>query len=298
MTAPAAPAAPVIKPSAMDDYLFDLRGYIPLKGVVSRSHVSELNEVIDGVPPLEPNAWHGHIHSENVERSRGVALQQIYEAGEPFERLIDHPAYIEHIKRYVGGEGSFDYLHGPLFIDENFVSLRGPHQGIGMHSGGFENVKRCQYQYKHGEFMCGQVNMLLALTDIGPGDGATMVIPGSHKSNMRHPGTDKHLIRDGAFMDGVEGAIEVYMQAGDVLLFVDHICHGSASRKNPGIRRIAVYRYGPSWGNFRFGYVPSPGLLNRLTPARRQIVYPWKHQTPPGSGVLAGVGQGMAAEVS
>jgi hypothetical protein len=37
-----------------------------------------------------------------------------------------------------------------------------------------------------------------------------------------------------------------------------------------------VYRYGPSWGNFRFGYHPSPELLDRLTPARRQIVYPLK----------------------
>ena len=283
-------AKDVTQPSALDDYLFDLNGFLHIKGAVSRAHVKEMNALIDQVPPLEPNGWHGYIHSENVEKSRGVALQQIYEAGEPFERLIDHPHYINHIKHFVGGKDSFDYLHGPLFIDENFASLRGPHQGIGMHSGGRECVKRCQYQYKHGEFMCGQVNMLLALTDIGPGDGATMVIPGSHKSNMRHPETEAHFIREGGSMEGVTGAIEVYMNAGDVLLFVDGICHGSATRKNPGERRIVVYRYGPSWGNFRFGYVPSPGLMSRLSPERRQIVYPWKHKTPPGSGVMAGVG--------
>jgi len=28
----------------------------------------------------------------------------------------------------------------------------------------------------------GTVNVLIAFTDIGPGDGGTMVIPGSHKS--------------------------------------------------------------------------------------------------------------------
>jgi ectoine hydroxylase-related dioxygenase (phytanoyl-CoA dioxygenase family) len=32
-----------------------------------------------------------------------------------------------------------------------------------------------------------KVDMLLALTDIGPGDGGTMLIPGSHKSNFEHP---------------------------------------------------------------------------------------------------------------
>ena len=38
--------------------------------------------------------------------------------------------------------------------------------------------------------------MLLALTDIGPGDGGTMVIPGSHKSNLIHPSVDGRLGRD------------------------------------------------------------------------------------------------------
>jgi len=32
-----------------------------------------------------------------------------------------------------------------------------------------------------------QVNVLVALSDIGPGDGGTLIIPGSHKSNLPHP---------------------------------------------------------------------------------------------------------------
>ena len=64
------------------------------------------------------------------------------------------------------------------------------------------------------------------------------------------------------------------MKAGDALLFVDALSHGSATRTKPGERRIVVYRYGPSWGNFRYGYQPSPELLARLTPAQRQIVQP------------------------
>ena len=70
------------------------------------------------------------------------------------------------------------------------------------------------------------------------------------------------------------GAIEIHMKAGDALLFVDCCTHGSANRVNDGERRTVVYRYGPSWGNFRHGYQPSPELLDRLTPERRQIVWP------------------------
>ena len=116
----------------------------------------------------------------------------------------------------------------------------------------------------------------MALTDIGPGDGATMVIPASHKSNFTHPEFGAHTMKTGEARsaDGLEGAIEVHLKAGDALLFVDAIAHGSARRVNPGERRIAVYRYGPSWGNFRHPYQPTPELLQRLTPRQRKVVCP------------------------
>jgi hypothetical protein len=264
-----------------DDYFFDLQGFLRLPGVLAQKDVAEMNAILDAMPDMPPNGWHGHVHRENFEASRGIAYQQIYEAGEPFERLIDHPRYIELVKRYIGGEGSHDWLHGPLFIDENFASLRGPNQGIGMHSGGAGYTKRTQYHYRNGHFMCGQINILIALTDIGSGDGATMVIPGSHKSNFKHPDHEKLRIGQNASMLGAEGAIEVHLKAGDAILFVDAIGHGSAARINAGERRILVYRFGPSWGNFRFGYTPSPALLERLTPQQRQFVYPWPKNSPP-----------------
>ena len=91
-------------------------------------------------------------------------------------------------KHFVGGEGTFDeYSQAPLFIDENFANIRGIGEAIPVHSGGHEGVKRTQFRYHNGKFMCGQINILMALTDIGPGDGATMVIPGSHKANFPHP---------------------------------------------------------------------------------------------------------------
>lgn len=264
-----------VAPSELDDYLFDLRGYLLLEGALSTDEVAAINACADAIPPLEPGQWHGSVHrqQENQPELNGINLQQIYEAGEPFERLIDHPSWIARVKRYVGGEGTFDWNHGPLFIDENFLNLRGPGQAISLHSGGDAGVIRCQYRYLNGRFHCGQINILVALNDIGPGDGATMVIPGSHKSNLPHPAVTRlNYLTDA--VDGVEGAIEVHMKAGDALLFVDAIAHGSAARVNAGQRRICVYRYGPSWGNFRYGYQPSRELLERLTPERRQIVQP------------------------
>ena len=267
--------------SDLDRYLFDLQGYLVLRGAVARDHVARMNGVIDALPPMEPGDWFGYVHREKFEASRGIAYQQVYEAGEPFEELVDHPSWIEKVKTFVGGAGTHDYNNGELFIDENFVSIRGPGGAIGLHSGGNHPVKRTQYRYHAGDFMCGQINILLALTDIGPGDGATMVIPASHKANLEHPQFATQRIGEGASVDGVEGAIEVHLAAGDAILFVDALSHGSARRVNSGDRRIVVYRYGPAWGTFRFGYWPSSELLERLTPARRAIVMPneiWKRE--------------------
>ena len=267
--------------SDREQYLFDLQGYIVLRSALNSREVTELNACIDEIPSLEPDAWHGHVHAQQYGPDNGINLQQIYEAGEPFEKLIDHPAWLEKVKYFVGGEGTFDTLHGPVFIDENLASLRGPGEGVYPHSGGHHGVIRCQYRVHNGRFHCGQVNALMALTDIESDDGPTVLVPGSHKSNFPHPDVDvedRHSRR--MTVDAVNASVEVTMKAGDVLLFVDAICHGAAPRVNPGQRRIVVYRYGPSWGNFRHGYQPSPELLERLTPLRRQIVQPQTHLTP------------------
>jgi hypothetical protein len=268
----------------LDQYLFDLRGYLVLEKAIDQEHVQELNDTLDRIssldPPLQQGEWYGCVHAHTYGGREGVNLQQIYEAGEPFERLIDHPSWINQIKHFVGGAGTFDYKHGALFIDENFANLRGPGEAIGLHSGGHTGTKRNQFRFHNGRFQCGQVNILLALTDIGPGDGATMVIPGSHKANFVHPQFESSRMRAGqaASVDGVEGAIEVHLKKGDAILFVDGISHGSAERINEGERRIVVYRYGPSWGFFRHPYRPSRELLERLTPERREVVWSSEHE--------------------
>jgi ectoine hydroxylase-related dioxygenase (phytanoyl-CoA dioxygenase family) len=99
-----------------------------------------------------------------------------------------------------------------------------------------------------------------------------MVIPGSHKANFPHPHAGDYARGDR--MDHLDGAVPVYLQPGDALLFVDGLMHGGSSRTNAGERRIIIYRYGPAWGATRFGYEYSPALLDRLSPARRAILQP------------------------
>ncbi len=263
-------------PSAVDDFFFDLNGYLILENAVEDELLTALNTAFDRFPDIAPGEWWGNAQRRDYTRETGYELHNCVEAGEPFERLIDHPAWIQYLRRYCGEQDS--YVQG-IFIDEAIASIRksGGHHPV--HSGGYRGAIRGAYNYKNGVFRCGQCNIILALTDIGEGDGPTMVIPGSHKSHFPHPLAGDYSRGDR--MDTLPGAIPVYLKKGDALLFVDGIMHGGSSRTNPGERRITIYRYGPLWGATRFGYEYSEALLDRLTPERRKILQPIPPNRPP-----------------
>jgi hypothetical protein len=256
-------------PTPLDDFLFDLRGYLVLRKAVDPALLATLNAAVDALPPLEYGQWLGNAQRRDYTASTGLELHNCIELGGPFEELIDHPSWIAYVRKYCGEADS--YVEG-LFIDECMLSVRRSGGYHPVHSGGYRGALRGLYRYEHGVFRCGQCNIILALTDIGPGDGATMVIPGSHKSNFPHPNAGDYAKLD--TMDALEGAVEVHMNAGDALLFVDGLMHGSSSRTNPGERRVTIYRYGVSWGATRFGFEYSAELLARLSPERRKILQP------------------------
>ena len=241
--------------------------------------MDDLNRAFDDFPPLEPMQWWGNAQRRDYTAETGFELHNCVEAGAPFEELIDHPGWIGHVRRYCGEQDS--YVEG-LFIDEAIASIRrsGGHHPV--HSGGYKGALRGAYHFQDGVFRCGQCNVILALTDIGEGDGPTMVVPGSHKSNFPHPLAGDYARGDR--MDALPGAVPVYLNKGDAVLFVDGLMHGGSSRTNEGgERRVTIYRYGPLWGATRFGYEYSQALLDRLTPERRRILQPVPPARPPAS---------------
>jgi hypothetical protein len=209
----------------------------------------------------------------------GVNFQNVIEAGDVFEECIDHPSWIDAVRRYVATEGH------AMSINEAFLNVRAKGGFIGLHSGGHTAAFGHVVRHHTGDWMVGQINILMALTDIGPGDGATTVIPGSHHIHETHPAllTSKHRSYNDDIVAGDQlGMIEVHLKAGDALMFTDAITHSSSARTNPGHRRVMIYRYSPHVMTTRFNYIPSDELLERLTPARRGMVQPVPPRMRPG----------------
>ena len=267
-------------PDPMEEYLFDLRGYTMLEQAIDGDHLHAMNAWLDALPPIEPDQWYGNIDVHTYGAVDGINLQNIIEGGEIFERLIDHPSWIERVRHYIGK------TYRP-FINESFINLRGPGGYIGVHSGGDSSFIFSGSGRKRGEWCCGYLTLMVALNAVGEGDGATILVPGSHKSDIQHPSQSEHGTRwlkdavpmkvdEGTQAKGhaAEGGIEIHLKAGDGILFNDSLCHGSGERTNPGERRMIVFRYLPSPIARRFLYEPSQELLTRLTPERRALVQP------------------------
>lgn len=278
-----------------NDYLFDLLGYRILRGALTPEHLARLNSWTDEATvaahctgPGAVGTWLGNVELQSFQAEDGINFQNVIEGGEPFEELIDSPAWIDDLSRYIHTQDNWAH---PSLV-EAFLTVRGAGGFIGIHSGGHMPMSVMQFRHRTGRFAVGQINLLMALTDIGPGDGGTVVVPGSHKSHMAHPefltGDDATSVykADRPGSAALMGR-EVHLRAGDVLMFTDAITHGSAVRTNPGERRTIVYRYSPTDIARRFHYVASSEFLARLTPARRRLVESYKLRLAPGQTVEA-----------
>ncbi|WP_433304071.1 phytanoyl-CoA dioxygenase family protein [Actinoplanes sp. CA-030573] len=252
------------------DFLFDLNGYLVLEQAVSTDLLDRLDREFGAFPrDLPRGGWYRGAQRHDYTPETGYELHQAVAVGGPFAELIDHPSWIDLVRHYAGEEDT--YLGG-VYIDETIASIRASGGHHPVHSGGYRAAVRNAYGYRHGRFRCGQVNIILAVTDIGPGDGATMVVPGSHKSNLPHPLAGDY--DGGDRMDRLPGAVEVHLRRGDALLFCDGLMHGGSSRTNAGERRVVIYRYGPVWGASRYGYHYEPSFLDSLSDDRRRILQP------------------------
>ena len=276
------------------DYLFDLQGYLILKNALDEESLAGVNRWIDdhweyvetpwdGDPKRRRGRWIGHVHTHTYNIENGVNFQNILAAGPPFDALIDHPAWTEPAKRYINSA-----VNG-LSIHENFLNVRGKGGFIHIHCGGHVPLSYLTFRQENtGEWMVGQINVLIALNDIGPGDGAPVLVPSSHKCVEAHPRLEHN--GKGIVYDGITGkpagtafgTKEMYLNAGDALFFTDAITHGSAERTNEGRRRSLVIRYSPRYVRERFGYDMPREALERLTPERRRIVQPNAPLRPPG----------------
>lgn len=263
-------------------YLFDLNGFLIVRGVLTAEEVAAANRAIDN-----------HAH-EMVERSDGALrnavegtkffgqgpgrmdLGQCLEWGREesrvFQSILAHPRLVPIFHGILGKGYRMDHL--PLVLAQNKGSEGFQLHGGTIDCGSGEYNPHLAYHCHHGTIRSSLLGCNVILEDHNLGDGGFCIVPGSHKSNFKMP---KGMV-DGEMYE--EYIIQPATKAGDVILFSEGTVHGAKSWTSDRQRRTALFRFSPAthvYGRSYFGHEGGgwpTKAYEGLTEAERAVLEP------------------------
>lgn len=232
-------------------FLFDLQGFLLLPDALSDDEVKTFRDAVYDLarPRLAPT---GDWDVDRDEPRRHVRVPRPIERDARFLHFVDHPLTTPMVRELVG--------HELVLIDNDVELSPGSNAPAAWHRG----APPSGYSYDGNRFNCTMVKCLWYLSDIGPGDAPTRIVPGSHKSRHDPPGMDS--------ADDLPGAVELHARAGTVLVFTEACLHAGTANSTGHTRATMYFNYGPSWVRHWEGYTPSPELVASVSAERRQLL--------------------------
>jgi ectoine hydroxylase-related dioxygenase (phytanoyl-CoA dioxygenase family) len=189
----------------------DEQGFLPLEGVLNEDQVRLLRNRFDELVKME-----GDKAGTEVRQEEGTnRLSNLVDKGKMFEVCISHPKVLSAMQHVLGTEFRLSSLNGRAAL---------PGQGLqGLHADWGKGVEPGDY------FVC---NSIWLLSDFTEENGATRVIPGSHRSRQ-HP---RDVLEDSKAPHS--GEVILTGKAGTVVVFNAHTWHGGS------LNRTDAPRYG------------------------------------------------------
>ena len=156
-------------------------------------------------------------------------IEDFWNADAAFHFLIDHEKTMNYISQIVQERAT---------INNSEIRIRYSGNATGAHMGGPMGTKY-RYSFVGGKIDCMMVRMVYFVHDVGPGEGAFSVVPGTHKSNFPPPYY--------CAPDDEPGMIGLEVQAGDAILFTENLRHGGLINHSRQTRKTIHVGYGPAW---------------------------------------------------
>jgi ectoine hydroxylase-related dioxygenase (phytanoyl-CoA dioxygenase family) len=236
----AAAAVDATRMSAADKYLFDLNGYIVVRGVFNPDEVAGANAAIDARLHEMHERSADHLRNTRARTPMagdgstgrldlGRCLEWPSPDGDVFRRLLAHPVLLPYFTGLCGVGYRMDHL--PLVLAQDCGA-----EGFMLHGGVTAPVSgdfqpHLQYSWRAGTMHNMLLGCTLQLVDHEPGDGGFCIVRGSHKANFAMPSEMVH---------GAAATEHIYQpatKAGDVVLFSEAATHGALPWARPDVQR-------------------------------------------------------------
>ena len=123
------------------------------------------------------------------------------------------------------------------------------------------------------------IKVLTNLTDLGPGDGGTTLIPGTHKITTEVP--QEEIIAAALSDPGLIYTVQT--PAGSTLLFYESLIHSAGRLETDNERVFILGGYTPTMFQAWSGYDPDPDFVQGLSDEHRALLtgnakYSWQRQ--------------------
>jgi phytanoyl-CoA dioxygenase PhyH len=225
-----------------EKFLFDLEGYLVIKGVLSAAEVDALNSIAEArVPALTEGRRYGRVF-------------RVTAWGPPYQALIDHPRIVPYLVTLIGPRFRLDH-------DYCIVMAQGG-TGQDLHGGESDENPDHWYRYRDGVIRNGLTVVTFCLSHARGGDGGFCCIPGSHKSHFA--GSLAADVRN--YRRRPHYVVQPPLEAGDAVIFTEALIHGTAPWNATHQRRVLLYKYSPghsAWMNEYYDVNEYPGLTEQ-----------------------------------
>jgi len=239
----------------MQQYLFDVQGYLVIEDVLHPEEIAVLNRLIDAQDLPAP----GRVQRFGSAPEGSGFLDW----GTPFCDLLDHPRILPVLRFRLGDCFRLDRIYG-VCMREGM-----PRGDLHADYGATAPTSRARpgeyFPYRDNQVSDGFVVVAWNLADAGPDYGGFCCIPGSHKSNFKLP------VQIADAPESASCMVVPELPAGSVVLFTEALTHGTAAWSGKHERRTLLYKYCMShltWTSKRI----QPLVNAELTP-RQKILF-------------------------
>ena len=250
-------------------YFFDVAGYLHLENVLSGDELKNAQEAADRYISMPPEEWPPGFGAD-LERKDLTGYQHGFAFDKPLEQLAMHPTTWPIMMEFTN--------YRPRFAGGTLGHNHHRHWFHPLHAGwtvGKEPDTR-RYYIENSKIRCTDFIFFFYLTDVFPGDGGLVVIPGSHKSNYALQ-TDSYYQstydNEGYMANFVPpGVANITPRAGDVAIISERLIHGVLNWiPKDRDRRFLIMRYNLQY-NVGSSFEPfSEEVRERLSPETLEL---------------------------
>jgi ectoine hydroxylase-related dioxygenase (phytanoyl-CoA dioxygenase family) len=254
--------------SLSDDqrFEFDVRGYLHLRGALRAEEVSRYQQWVNDVAKSDVAALNADDPGR-LKHQMNRPVSRVIDADPRFTRFLDHPVVEPLLVDFLGAD--YRHIDNDLFFTVPGYAGGGWHRGVRAHRGGY---------VADGKFICPMVKVFFCLTDVGPGEGEFVVIPGSHRAAFE--------IATGGRIDLPGQHVFDDVRSGDIIVFNEAVLHNGRPNPSSKTRKTIIVNFGRRDAGVWAGYAPTVATLEAASPRQREILSNrervWREPEPPG----------------